>query len=181
MASKQQLHKTVLIVVLVLLFKITDVFSNNSTNTDSVINSINPNQSYEGYGNTATSTTDPISSKIIIDLYESTVENSSNTNSVHSEPVNTTPISPQSSTATTTPAPTSTSIASTTTTSAVKNEPSVEVYTTTAAPPATTTAAPETTSNPQQMLIPPALVNASIAQMPNTKASSHKQGQIIIR
>lgn len=173
MASKQQLHKTVLIVVLVLLFKISDVFSNNSTNTDSVINSINPNQSYEGYGNTATSTTDPISSKIIIDLYESTVENSNNTNSIHSEPVSTTPISPQSSTATTTAAPTSTSIASTAST--------VEVYTTTAAPPATTTAAPETTSNPQQMLIPPALVNASIAQMPNTKASAHKQGQIIIR
>lgn len=177
MASKQQLHKTELIAVLVLLFNITNVFSNNSTNTDSVINSTKPNHSYEGYGNTATSTTDPISSKIIIDLYESTVENSNNTHSDHNVPVNTTPTSISSST--TTPVQPSTTIVSTTTIS--QRESTAEVYTTTAAPPATTTVAPETTSNPQQMLIPPALVNASIAQMPNTRTSSHKQGQIIIR
>lgn len=42
-----------------------------------------------------------------------------------------------------------------------------------------TTETPTTTSNPQQLLIPPALVNASIAQIAN--APKHKQGQIIIR
>lgn len=38
----------------------------------------------------------------------------------------------------------------------------------------------ETTMNQQRFLIPPASVNASIAQM-SSSASSHKQGQIIIR
>lgn len=45
----------------------------------------------------------------------------------------------------------------------------------------TTEAPSSTTSNPEQMLIPPAEVNASIAQLPSTTAHKHKQGQIIIR
>lgn len=44
-----------------------------------------------------------------------------------------------------------------------------------------TTESPTTTSNPQAMLIPPASVIASIAQLPNTSTHKHKQGQIIIR
>lgn len=51
---------------------------------------------------------------------------------------------------------------------------------TTEAPATSTTAPPDTTLNPQQLLIPPASVNASIAQISNNGVK-HKQGQIIIR
>lgn len=51
---------------------------------------------------------------------------------------------------------------------------------TTVAPATSTTAPPDTTTNPQQLLIPPASVNASIAQISNNGVK-HKQGQIIIR
>lgn len=47
-------------------------------------------------------------------------------------------------------------------------------------PTTSTTEIPTTTSNPQQLLIPPASINASIAQITNN-GFKHKQGQIIIR
>lgn len=59
-----------------------------------------------------------------------------------------------------------------------ENGNTMESSTTTMKP---TTEAPVTTSNPQQMLIPPASVNASIAQLPSANTHKHKQGQIIIR
>lgn len=52
--------------------------------------------------------------------------------------------------------------------------------TTSDTPTASTTEMPTTTSNPQQLLIPPASINASIAQIANN-GFKHKQGQIIIR
>lgn len=61
---------------------------------------------------------------------------------------------------------------------AITTETTATTAKTTTASSTTTTIA--TTTNPQQLLIPPASVNATIAQMSDT-SPKHKQGQIIIR
>lgn len=173
MAPKTKMHAQIVFVVFLLLIKISNALTNSSTILEPVINSTLPNNSNESHGGGLLASTTEAPSQVIIDLYESTVENNDDglASKTLETSTTTTTIQPPSTTATATPTavkPTATS--------------TLEVHTTTTATPTTTTTkAPETTSNPQQMLIPPASVNASIAQMPNAKANTHKQGQIIIR
>lgn len=144
----------------------------SSVTPESVINSTLPNYGSVSDSDVVVPTTDE-PSKVISYLYESTVERNADSRALD---MSTTTVATKSAT-TTISAPPSTSM------EAIPNsglQPAVQT-TTLSTPTMTTTAAPETTTNPQQMLIPPALVNASIAQMPNAKASTHKQGQIIIR
>lgn len=58
-----------------------------------------------------------------------------------------------------------------------RNEQNSMIETSTTQKPSVNSATPQ---NAQQLLIPPATVNANIAQLPNP-AEKHKQGQIIIR
>lgn len=181
MANQNRLILTTLIVVFVFSFKVIGVFSNNSTASEIVIKTTDSNNNgteYEGYGSElAANNITNNSTKLILDLYESAVENNNVTESDKTSsapdvlvptPTATPPRPP------TTPSPPSPPPPS-------QKVPSIQVSITTTAATPTSTLVPDTTSNPQQMLIPPALVNASIAQMPSATYSKHKQGQIIIR
>lgn len=182
MATKMNINWnkcSIILTVLLILIKSTTSAPLSEADDTSVIDTTKNQEN----ATSSTTTTTEESTKMILDFYESSVENidkdaSVPTTTAAGTTVIASPVSIKTSDDNSKVEVKSLAdVNGATTTTTTTEAPDTTTTTTTR----TTTVAPETTSNPQQMLIPPALVNASIAQMPNGKASTHKQGQIIIR